>query len=89
MAKPKVKILKVIQLRHEYNYGGHVYSDNKTYQKPGTAARVWAEAAARAWGEKTFGRDLYYSPSHRDILREREQRYFRKSIVVFRKMLDQ
>lgn len=88
----KVTTVTVVQFRTETTGAdGKVYGWNKTFQKSHAAAKFWASNKILEWETsciKKYGRLNFYN--HPGYLEERDKRinkYTRRSLPVFKKIL--
>ena len=79
ISKAKATVIKTVQLSHTITYHGRTQTVNKIFRTALPAAKHWASYAASAWQERT-GAPM-------DAQFEREERYIRKSLPVFKAML--
>lgn len=87
MSRQKVTVIKTIRLRYiAEGHSGKEHGWNTTYQKPHTAAKAWAQNAAIFWRTKTFTHAPMTHVDH-DQVREREARYYKKALPIFKAML--
>ena len=86
MARQEVSVIKTIRLRYIVSRNGNEMGWNKSYQKPGAAAKAWAMNAAIFWRTKTFA-DKPMTQADYDQVNQREARYYKKSLSIFKAML--
>jgi len=84
MYKTKVKTVTSIQIRTETSDGT---GWNKRYLLPSAAAKDWAATKRVEWEQKHLPHYSQRHPYHWKIVRDIEEKFYRRSLPIFKAMV--